>query len=97
MGDIVGDSVDRGRACRRHARETFGSPTVSGLLLFGTAMVAFVVCVVSFAERHVGLGIAAVVIWLLAAGAGLAWLAMEERRVRHFDRERNDCRSATDR
>jgi hypothetical protein len=50
-------------------------------------VVALVVCVAGFAMKQVGVGIAAVIVALLAAGVGLAWIAMERRRVRQAERE----------
>ena len=57
-----------------------------GLLLFMTAMTAFVVCVGSFALRQVDVGIGAAIVALLAAGGALAWLTTEGRRDRDVQR-----------
>lgn len=51
------------------------------------AVVAFVVCLASFAEHAVGVGIGAAIVMLLTAGAALAWLTMEARRVREVQRD----------
>jgi hypothetical protein len=58
-----------------------------GLVLVATSVVAFVVCVASFAIRQVDVGVGAAIVALSTAGAALAWLAMEARRVRHVQRE----------
>jgi len=58
-----------------------------GLFLLAAGVVAFVVCLASFAERAVTVGVAAAVVALLATGAGFAWLGMESRRIRHVQRE----------
>lgn len=58
-----------------------------GFVLLAAGAVAFVVCLVSFAHGQVGVGVGAVVITLLAAGAGLAWLTMEGRRIRQAERD----------
>jgi hypothetical protein len=56
------------------------------------AVVAFVVCLASFAMRQVDVGIGAAIVALLAAGAALAWLTMEARRVRQVQREQSSAR-----
>lgn len=58
-----------------------------GLLLVAIAVVAFVVCLASFAEHAVGVGVGAAIVMLLTAGAALAWLTMEARRVREVQRD----------
>jgi apolipoprotein N-acyltransferase len=58
-----------------------------GLVLLAMAVVAFVVCLASFAIKQVDVGVGAAIVALLTAGAALAWLAMEARRVRHVQRE----------
>ncbi len=45
------------------------------------------VCLANFALGHVGAGVAAVIAGLLAFGAGMAWLAMDSRRVRQAERD----------
>jgi hypothetical protein len=59
-----------------------------GLLLIAAGVVAFASCLASFALRQVGVGVAAVVIALLAGGAGLAWLGMDGRQIRDAERHR---------
>ena len=46
---------------------------------------AFVICLASFAVRQVSVGLGAAIVALLAAGAALAWLTMEGRRVRQVN------------
>ena len=58
-----------------------------GLLLAAVAVMAFVVCLASFAGGEVGVGIGAMIVMLLTAGAALAWLTMEGRRVRDVQRK----------
>ncbi|MGO9693828.1 MAG: LapA family protein [Mycobacterium sp.] len=48
---------------------------------------AFVVCVTNFALGQAGAGVAAAIVGLLAFGAGLAWLAMDRRRIRQAERD----------
>jgi hypothetical protein len=46
-----------------------------------------VVCVATFALGHAGAGVVAASVALLAFGAGLAWLAMDRRRIRQEERD----------
>jgi Flp pilus assembly protein TadB len=62
------------------------TPKAPGFILLAAGVVAFVVCVVDFALGQVGVGVAAIVVALLAAGGGLAWLGMEGRRLRQVER-----------
>ncbi|OBG33873.1 hypothetical protein A5672_23530 [Mycobacterium alsense] len=66
-------------------RDSLWSP---GLVVVAAAVVAFVVCVANFALGAVGAGVAAAIVGLLAFGGGLAWLAMDRRRVRDAERAR---------
>lgn len=50
-------------------------------------MLAFVVCVTNFVLGQADTGVAAAIVGLLAFGAGLAWLAMDRRRIRESERE----------
>lgn len=59
----------------------------SGLAAVGIAAVAFVVCVANFALGHAGAGVTAAIVAMLAFGAGLAWLAMDRRRIRQEQRD----------
>jgi uncharacterized membrane-anchored protein len=65
-----------------------------GLLLLAVGVVAIVVGLASFAERYVTVGVGAIVVALLASGAGFAWLGMESRRVRQVQRERKSSHRA---
>jgi hypothetical protein len=46
-----------------------------------------VVCLASFAQKQVAIGVGAVAVALLATGAGFAWLGMESRRILQGQRE----------
>jgi protein-S-isoprenylcysteine O-methyltransferase Ste14 len=88
MGDDASDPIDHPRATQPLA----GGPMKNivkapGLVFVTVAAVAFVICFVSFAVRQVGVGLGAVIVALLAAGAALAWLTMEGRRVRQVQRD----------
>lgn len=88
MEDTASDPVDHHRTTQPLAGETMtNTAKTPGLVLVGLAVVAFVVCLASFAMRQVNVGIGAAIVTLLAAGAALAWLTMEARRVRDVDRE----------
>ncbi len=58
-----------------------------GLVVVAAVGLAFVVCLANFALGQVGVGVAAVIAGLLAFGAGMAWLAMDSRRVRQAERD----------
>jgi protein-S-isoprenylcysteine O-methyltransferase Ste14 len=79
MGDDANDPIDHHRTTR-----TAKTP---GLVFVAVAVLAFVICLTSFAVREVGVGVGAAIVALLAAGAALAWLTMEGRRVRQVQRE----------
>jgi protein-S-isoprenylcysteine O-methyltransferase Ste14 len=88
VGDTSNDPVDHHRTTQPLAGETMkNTAKMPGLLLVAVAVVALVVCLASFAERAVGVGIGAAIVMLLTAGAALAWLTMEARRVREVQRE----------
>ncbi len=53
-----------------------------GLVIVGIGVLAFAVCVTNFALGEGGAGVASAIVGLLAFGAGLAWLAMDGRRIR---------------
>jgi hypothetical protein len=57
------------------------------LVLVAITVVSLVVCVVSFATRHIDAGVSAASICLLAAGASLAYRSAELRRVRQRQRD----------
>jgi protein-S-isoprenylcysteine O-methyltransferase Ste14 len=88
VGDTSNDPVDHHRTTQPLAGETMkNTAKMPGLLLVAIAVVAFVVCLASFAEHAVGVGIGAAIVMLLTAGAALAWLTMEARRVREVQRD----------
>jgi len=87
------DLVDHHRITQQSAALTMRSSAhTSGLLFVAVAVVSFVVCLASFATRHVDMGVSAASITLLAAGASLASRATETRRVRQLQRESNNIR-----
>jgi hypothetical protein len=89
MGDTSRDPVDRHRTTRPRAGESMKNTwRMPGFLLVGVGVIAFVMCLAAFALGRIGVGIAATIVTLLTAGAGIAWLAMEARRVRNAERER---------
>jgi hypothetical protein len=78
--DPVGDDRTPGRAANDAERMT-------GLAIVGAAALAFVVCVATFALGHAGAGVFSAIVALLGFGAGLAWLAMNRRRIRQEERD----------
>jgi Flp pilus assembly protein TadB len=88
VGDDAHDPIDHHRTRQPRAGETTkNTAKMPGLVFVAMAAVAFVICLASFAVRQVGVGVGAAIVALLAAGAGLAWLTMEGRRVRQVERE----------
>jgi len=88
MGDTASDPVDHQRTTQPLAGETMkNTAKAAGLAFVAVAAAAFVVCLASFAIRQVNVGIDAAIVALLAAGAALAWLTMEARRVRQVERD----------
>jgi hypothetical protein len=75
MRDISRDRGHTDHAVQDSARR-------HGLVVVAAVGLAFVVCVANFALGHVGIGVGAVIAGLLAFGAGMAWLAMDSRRIR---------------
>jgi hypothetical protein len=51
-------------------------------------VVVIAVCLASFAQRQVTVGVGAIAVALLANGAGFAWLGMESKRVRQVNANR---------
>ena len=93
MGDTASDPIDHQRTTQPLTGETLkNTAKAPGLAFVAVAVVAFVVCLAGFAVRQVNVGIGAAIVALLAAGAALAWLAMEARRVRQVQRERSSTR-----
>ncbi|MCV7099492.1 LapA family protein [Mycobacterium palustre] len=64
------------------------------MAVVAAAALALVVCMASFALGLPGAGVAAAIVGLLGFGAGLAWIAMDRRRIRDAERGRtaNDAR-----
>lgn len=58
-----------------------------GLIIVGAAALAFALCVAAFALGYASAGVAAAIVAMLAFGIGLAWLAMDRRRIREAERE----------
>jgi uncharacterized membrane protein YcjF (UPF0283 family) len=88
MGDTSRDPIDRHRTTEPRAGESMKSGAKTpALLLFAVGVVAFVVCLASFAERQIGVGVGGAVVALVAMGAGFAWLGMESRRIRQVQQQ----------
>ena len=92
MGDTASDPIDQQRTTQPLAGETMkNTAKAPGFAFVAVAVVAFVVCLASFAVRQVNIGIDAAIVAFLAAGAALAWMTMEARRVRQVQRERSSA------
>jgi hypothetical protein len=63
------------------------SERTPGLVVVAAGVLALVVCVTNFALGEAHAGVYAAIIGLLAFGAGLAWLAMDRRRIRDAERD----------
>lgn len=88
MGDTAQDPVDHHRTAQPPAGETMkNTAKTPGLVLVAAGVVAFVFALASIAFARIGVGVGALVVALLAAGAGTAWLTMEGRRVRQAERD----------
>jgi protein-S-isoprenylcysteine O-methyltransferase Ste14 len=88
MGDDASDPIDHHRTTQPLAGETMKNTVKApGLVFVAVAVVAFVICLASFAVRQVSVGVGAAIVALLGAGAALAWLTMEGRRVRQVQRD----------
>ncbi len=88
MGDTAQDPVDHHRTAQPLAGETMkNTAKTPGLVLVAAGVVAFVFALASIAFARIGVGVGALVVALLAAGAGTAWLTMEGRRVRQAERD----------
>jgi uncharacterized membrane protein len=92
MADSRIDSIDHDLIAQQSAALTHSSAKNSGLLFVAVAVVSFVVCLASFATRHVDMGVSAASITLLAAGASLASRATEIRRLRQVQRDWQNTR-----
>ncbi|HNM85687.1 MAG TPA: hypothetical protein PKI77_14330, partial [Mycobacterium sp.] len=56
-----------------------------GLIAVGLGVVALVVSLFAFATSRAPIGASALIVALVLGGGGLAWLALEHRRVRHAE------------
>lgn len=92
------DSVDHYRTSRPLVGQTLKSPAKEpGLLLMAAGLVAYGICLVSFAHCRFGVGIITAVISLVATAIGGVWLWKEARRVRKLESDWNfDHRSTPD-
>lgn len=81
-------SVDHDGTAARYGDESVRDVAQRpGLVVVGAAALALVVCMANFALGQAHAGVVAAIIAMLAFGAGLAWLAMDRRRIRQAQRE----------
>ncbi|VBA58174.1 hypothetical protein LAUMK41_02817 [Mycobacterium attenuatum] len=88
MGGISRRAIHRRLDAHDPAGCSNDAERAPGLVVIAGAALAFVVSIANFAFGQIGLGLAAAIGGLLSFGAGLAWLAMERRRVREAERHR---------
>lgn len=79
--------VDHDRTAARPDDSVRDAAPTPGLIVVCAAALAFVVCVANFALGQARAGVTAAIVAMLAFGAGLAWLAMDRRRIRQAQRE----------
>jgi uncharacterized membrane protein YhhN len=86
MGDTYRDPVDHVRTTRSHAGESM-IDVVSwpGYLLIVAGVIAVVGCLAAFGTGHESEGMTTGVMAVVAMTIGLAWLAIEHRRVRRLE------------
>jgi hypothetical protein len=89
MGGTAIEAVDHHSTTARQpvGEMTRSSDRIAVLLFVALSVVSFVVCLASFANRQIDVGVAAASVTLLAAGASMAWRATEARRVRQLQRD----------
>jgi hypothetical protein len=90
MGDTAIEAVDHHSATRPPPAggTTENSAKTSVSVFVAVSVASFIVCLASFANRQIDLGVGAASVTLLAAGAAMAWRATEARRVRQVQRDR---------
>ena len=80
--------VDDDRATRRNTNPPIpDGQRTPGHVVVAAAALALLVCVATFALGQARAGVYAASVGLLAFGAGLAWLAMDRRRIRQAERD----------
>jgi hypothetical protein len=88
MGGSSRDLVEYARNTFPGAGDALKDPTkASGLIIVVAGAVSFALALINFVLGQVSLGITALIVALLAAGGGSAWLAAEGRRARAAERE----------
>ncbi|WP_297774400.1 LapA family protein [Mycobacterium sp.] len=81
-------SVDHDRTAARYRAESVRDVAQTpGFVVVCAATLALAVCVANFALGQARAGVVAAIVAMLAFGAGLAWLAMDGRRVRQAQRD----------
>lgn len=80
--------IDDDRATRRNTNPPISDgQRTPGHVVVAAAALALLVCVATFALGQARAGVYAASVGLLAFGAGLAWLAMDRRRIRQAERD----------
>jgi hypothetical protein len=88
--DTSNDPIDHHRTSRPRVGQTLKSPAKEpGLLFMAAGLVAYGICLASFAHRQVEAGVTAALISLVAVATGGVWLWKEARRVRKLENDYN--------
>jgi uncharacterized membrane protein YhhN len=88
MGDTYHDPVDHVRTTRSHAGESMiDVMSWPGYLLVVAGVIAVVGCLAAFGTGHHNEGMTTGVLAVVAMTVGLAWLAIEHRRVRRLEEQ----------
>lgn len=88
MGDTYHDPVDHVRTTRSHAGESMIDVlSWPGYLLIVAGVIGVVGCLAAFGTGHHNEGMTTGVLAVVAMTVGLAWLAIEHRRVRRLEEQ----------
>lgn len=94
LEDPSTDPVDHDRTTRQHAGEAMkNGVNAVGIAAVGIGVVALIIGLFAFATGNPGAGTAGVVIAVLVAAGGLAWLRRTHNRVRAAELEWHDAHS----
>lgn len=88
------DPVDHARTSRKHAGEAMKNGANSaGIAAVALGVIALVLGLASFATGHAPAGTGGVIVAVLVAAAGLAWLRRTHTRVRAAELQWHDAHS----
>ncbi|MGE0221263.1 protein UsfY [Mycolicibacterium sp.] len=91
MPDTSRDPVDHSRTARKHAGEAMkNGQNAPGIIAVGLGVLSLVIGLFAFATGRGIVATVAVVLAVLLGAGGLAWLALEHRRVRKLESDWHD-------